>query len=119
MKQEKIKRFLIFCEPCSYKKIYGTDSPEDLTQIKVSSVPGGSPRLEKGKTVVPSTQKQLSKVKCPKCGRGVVLRPLPDVYSKSYDEIDKKEQQAREASEKRKRIEDGTPQKYTPPEFLG
>jgi len=119
MRQEKIKRFLVFCEPCSYKKIYDTNSPEDLTQIKVSQVPGGTPRLEKGKIVDRPTHKQLAKVKCPKCGRGVVLKPLPDVYSKSYDEIDKQEQQVREEAEKRKRIEDGTPHKYNPPEFLG
>ncbi len=119
MRQEKIKRFLVFCEPCAYKKIYSTDNPEDLIQIKVSPIPGGSPRLEKGKTVERPAKKQLNKVKCPNCGRGVVMKPLPDVYSKSYDEIDKREQKAKEEAEKKKRIEDGTPTKYKPPEFLG
>lgn len=121
MKQEKIKRYMIFCEPCAYKKIYTTEKPEDLVHIKVSEVPGGSPKLDPktGKTVFSKNHKQLQKVKCPKCGRGTVLKPLPDVYSKSYDAIDKREQEAREAAEKRKRVEDGTPIKYRPPDFLG
>ena len=67
---------------------------------------------------VPVVQ-QKPKVKCPDCGRGVVVKSLPDVYSKSYDEIDKREQKAKEEFEKKKRIEDGTPIKYRPPEFLG
>jgi predicted methyltransferase len=121
MKQEKTKRFLVFCEPCSYKKILNTDKPEDMVQIKVSPVPGGAPKLDPktGKTITRPTTNQCNKVKCPKCGRGVVLKPLPDVYSKSYDEIDKREQKAKEEIEKKKRIEDGTPIKYKPPEFLG
>lgn len=166
-KPEKIKRFLVYCEICSYKKIYDTDRPQDLTQIKVSPVPTKIPTLknqstknqvvdidsltaegwkkvdgdgkknlvfslnDKTKTLVfednqwkessvnlPVVQ-QKPKVKCPKCGRGIAVKSLPDVYSKSYDEIDKKEQKAKEEYEKKKRIEDGTPIKYKPPEFLG
>lgn len=165
---EKIKRFLVYCEICSYKKIFNTDKPEGLTQIKVSPVPTKIPTLnnpsvktkevvdidtltEQGwkkvdgdgkrslvfslndqtKTLIfennqwkesavniPVVQ-QKPKVKCPDCGRGVVVKSLPDVYSKSYDEIDKREQKAKEDLEKKKRIEDGTPMKYRPPEFLG
>ena len=167
MKMEKIKRFLVFCEPCSYKKIHTSDMPQGLTQIKVAAVPGKIPTLKnpnhklsvididdliskgwkkvdgdgkqslvfelngqtkhlvsvknewKESIVNLPVQPQCKKVKCPQCGRGVVVKPLPDVYSKSYDEIDKREQMAREEKEKRKRIEDGTPPKFQPPDFLG
>ena len=118
MRQQKSSRYFIYCEPCSYKKIYEEDS-NDLTQIKVSPIPGGCPKLEKGKTVVKKSTKQLSKVKCPKCGRGVVLKPLPEVYAKSFADIEAKQQKAREEFERQKRIEDGTPLKPKPPEFIG
>lgn len=166
-RQEKIKRFLVFCEPCAYKKIYLSDKPDGLTEIKTSPIPRHIPTLKNpnhkmlpididqltsegwkqvdgdGKTslifeksgttkmLVPhqngwcecalnlSVHKQNTKVKCPKCGRGVVVKKLPDVYSNSYDEIDRREQAAKEAQEKKKRIEDGTPPKLKPPEFLG
>ena len=120
MKLEKVKRFLLFCEPCSFKKILGTNTPEDMTPIKTSPVPGGAPKLDpkSGKTLEKKSLNQHAKVKCPQCGRGVTIKPLPDVYSKSYDEIDKREQQAKEAAEKKKRIEDGTPPKLDL-DFLG
>lgn len=166
-RMEKIKRWLVFCEPCAYKRILNTDRPEDMTSIKVSPVPGKIPQLNQpnmkfhpvsidtlteqgwkqtggdgkthfifelnGQTKVLvydkndwkesiqnlPMQKQCSKVKCPKCGRGVVIKALPDVYAKSYDEIDAREQKAREEADRRKRIEDGTPLKKETPDFLG
>lgn len=119
MAQQLTKRFIVFCEPCSYKRILTTDKPDDMALIKVSAVPGGVPRFDQktGKTVTRPTQTQCGKVKCPKCGRGVVVKALPVVYSKSYDEVDKRNQAIRDAEEKRKRIEDGTPIK--PTDFLG
>lgn len=165
---EKISRFLVYCEICAYKKIFNTDKPDDLVQIKTSAIQTKIPTLTNpsiktsnvvdidtltsqgwkkvdgdGKTnlvfelngqtktlvsqnnqwkesvVNIAVMQQKTKVKCPSCGRGVVVKSLPDVYSKSYDEIDKKMQKAKEEYEKKKRIEDGTPIKYNPPEFLG
>lgn len=119
MRHQKNNRFFIYCEPCCYKNIYEEDS-KDLTQIKVSPIPGGSPKLEKGKTVIRKPINPLSKVKCPKCGRGVVLKPLPEVYARSFAEMEAKQQKLREESERKKRIEDGIPLKrQQPPEFLG
>ena len=168
MTQGKIKRFLVFCEPCSYKKIFNSDKPEGLTQIKTAPVPGKIPTLKnpnhklspvdiddltskgwkkvdgdgkvslvfelngqqkylvseknvwKESVINLTVQPQCSKVKCPKCGRGVVIKNLPDVYSKSYDEIDLRVQKAKEEIEKKRRIEDGTPSKLEDiPDFLG
>lgn len=167
-KIEKHKRWLIFCEPCTYKRILNTDQPEDMVSIKVSPVPGKIPQLNQpnqklqaadidkltaegwqhtggdGKSHLVFTlngqnkilvfdknewkesvlnlpmQKQCSKVKCPQCGRGVVIKALPDVYAKSYDEIDAREAKAREDADKRRRIEDGIPiRREKDPDFLG
>ncbi len=122
-KKQVISRWLLFCEPCSYKQIITADEPgEGLVEIKTSPVPTGIPAIDpqtkKIKTALPLPQPK--KVKCPQCGRGVVIRKLPDVYAnafKAVDEITRKEQ---EALEKKKRIEDGKPHIRTnTEEFLG
>lgn len=106
-----IKRYMIFCEPCTFKKILDTDSPDDLIGIPVAAIPSGAPRLDKttGKVINRPEIPQLPKVKCPKCGRAIVVKPLPEVYSKAFTGIDEQKRRAQEEADKKQRIEDGTP----------
>lgn len=119
MKPEKTKRFLLFCEPCAYRKIFDTDKPEGLYLSKSSAVPLKTIKMGDDVDKSKSFKEQPIKSKCPKCGRGVILKKLPQVYAKSYDEVDKRKQKEQEEYEKKKRIEDGTPKKLTPPDFMG
>ena len=73
-----IKKYLVYCEPCGYKRITDGSSDEDLKKVPRSDVPGGAPQLD------PQTKKvkfkkstpQPTMVKCPKCGRGIRVRKL-------------------------------------------
>lgn len=110
-KPQKIKRWFMFCEPCSHKQIIEKFENEELVEIKRSHVPGGSPRLNKEKKKIEERPKQSQPrmFKCPKCGRGCACKKLPDVYSKEFDRLDEKARKDKEDAEKKKRLEDGTP----------
>jgi hypothetical protein len=98
--QKTNKRWIVFCEICSYKQIVeGEEFKVDLHQIK-------------------TTIKDQIKLKCPKCGRGITVRNLPGAYSSTIKEIEEKQKKEHAERERKKRIEDGTPvQRET--EFLG
>jgi hypothetical protein len=116
------KRYMIYCEPCTFKKILETNKPEDMTMIQTSPIPGGAPELDPvtRKTVVKPNKPAPIKVKCPQCGRGVVLKELPEVYAKEYSAIDEKRDKERREKDKRQRIEDGRPiKREKDPDFLG
>lgn len=115
------KRFLLFCEPCAFKQIFETDQPDTLTMMKVSDVPGGAPQLDPktNKAVAKPVTKANPKAKCPKCGRGVVLKKLPDVYVKSFSEIDSRRQKEKDDFERAQRIKDGQPPQKPDVEFTG
>jgi hypothetical protein len=118
-----VKRWFIFCEPCSFKKIVTGDKPgEGLVEIKTASVPGGAPVLDPTtkKTKTKPDLKRPKKFKCPQCGRGVTAKKLPDVYEKAYKAIDEERIKREQEEEKRKRLEDGQPPKRKPDEdFMG
>lgn len=117
-----IKRYMVFCEPCTYRQIIEAAEPQELTTIKTSAIPGGSPQLDPAtkKAVAPPAKPRQQKVKCPKCGRGIVVRDLPEVYAKEYTAIDERRQQERRAADVQKRIEDGKPiRREKDPDFLG
>lgn len=107
-------RLMLFCEPCAYKQIIEKDNSEDLRTIPTSPIPLGYLKKTKEKE-----KQQPKKTKCPKCGRGVALKTLPEAYSKAYEEIEKKEKEKKIEEEKFKRIKDGTPIKVNQSEFLG
>jgi hypothetical protein len=108
-KQEAVKRWFVHCDFCSYHRIF--DQAEDLIEIKTSPIPGGSPELnlETKKTTTKPTQAQPKKIKCPSCGRGTVVKKLPEVYSKAFKKIDEEERQRNEQAERERRIRDGQP----------
>lgn len=98
-----------------------TDKPEDMVAIKVSDVPGNIPQLDPvaGKTITKPNLKSLPKVKCPKCGRGVIIKKLPETYTKTFAEIDEKNRKEAELLDRKKRVEDGRPLKREQdPDFL-
>lgn len=98
------KRYMIFCEPCAYKKI--VESTDGLVEIRRPKVPGGSPYIDPltKKTKTKKATEQPPSVKCPKCGRGVVLKRLPDVFVKAEKEqrkrIEEEEERQKEAQRK-------------------
>ena len=110
-KPRKIKRWFLFCEPCSHKQIIEKFEDTDLYEIPRADVPGGSPKLDpvKKKTVLSPSTPQPKMFKCPQCGRGCACKNLPDVYEKVYKEIDDNKRKEREEEERRKRMEDGKP----------
>lgn len=111
-KPQTVKRWYLFCEPCSHKQIIqGNDPCHGLTQMKMSPVPGGSPRYDEQekKTVIKKTVPRLPYAKCPKCGRACVIKKLPDVYNDVFQSIDEDEKKKKEEAERLKRIEDGAP----------
>lgn len=120
-----IIRWFIYCEPCSFKQIVHSKDPSDsdLVEIKTSPIPGGSPVYdsERKKTVIKSSKPQNKKFKCPRCGRGIVAKKLPDVYVGAYRDIDEQKRKEQEEYEKKKRVEDGTPirRSENKPDFLG
>lgn len=132
-KMEANKRWFITCDYCSYKKIFESSDegplvqnrPKDITgmvEIKTSPVPGGTPQLDPhtNKTIVKPEKPQPKKTKCPKCGRGVIIKKLPDVYVNMYKEIDENEKKSRVDAEKAQRLKDGQPIKRDKdPTFLG
>lgn len=113
-KKPSPKRKMIFCEPCSYKRILeANETPEDLFSIKVSPVPGGIPELDPvtGKTKVKPVTDQTKKLKCPRCGRGVVVKDLQPAYANAFKQIDDKAEKERLEADRKKRLEDGEPSK--------
>lgn len=111
------KRKMIFCEPCSFKMIIEPDQTPDLIEIKTSKIPGKIPEIDPatGKTKVYPEKKQILKYKCPKCGRGVIVKELQAAYTKTYKQLDDKLEKERVDADRKKRLEDGKPpEKKTP-----
>lgn len=109
-KTDLTKRHWIYCEFCSYKQIF-EEIPEDLVKIPVVDIPGGIPQYdaELKRTITKKQIKNLPKSKCPKCGRGVRIRPLPEVYSKQYQTLDEQRRKEQEEHDKQQRLIDGVP----------
>jgi len=108
-KQTKNKRLIVYCEPCGYKQIIIEDSDIDLNEIPLADVPGGAPRLNlvTKKTVDRKSLSRNKTYKCPKCGRGISSKALPEVYVKTIKEREELENKEREQQEREQRIKDG------------
>ena len=112
MNKPKTKSRMIFCEPCSFKMILQDDNiPDSLVEIKTSAVPGGIPSLDPttGQIKTKPSSPQKKKIKCPKCGRGVVVKELQGAYSSTIDKIKQKIEKENIEEDRKKRIEDGKP----------
>ena len=121
MNNSKVKRTMIFCEPCGYKSIIEPkQNPDELTEIVSAKIQAGIPQLEGNKTVTKPFIERPKMYKCPKCGRGVRVKELLAPYAKAMSEIDQKKELDRLEADKLKRIEDGKPkEKPSDPVFLG
>lgn len=113
MKIKNNKRYFLFCEPCCYKRIFEANEQPDLIEVKTSNVPAGIPQLDPvtQKTVLKKEIPQKKKYKCPQCGRSIVVKELPEAYAKSFKDVDERNRKAQEEADKKKRIQDGQPQK--------
>lgn len=114
MDQQKtiLKRTMIFCEPCSFKMILEKGClPESLVEIKTSPIPGGIPQLDPktGRAKQKPHTNQNKRYKCPKCGRGVVVKELQGAYSTTINQIEMKAQLQKHEEDRRQRIQDGKP----------
>lgn len=98
------------------------DNPEDLIMIKRSSIPGSIPQLDpvSKKTKTSKDKKQNKMCKCPQCGRGAIVKSLPDVYKKTFKKLDEEEHKRQQEIEKKKRLEDGKPhERKLDDDFIG
>lgn len=108
-KQTNNKRWIVYCEPCGYKQIVTEDLDVDLNEIPLADIPGGAPRLNlvTKKIVERKSVSRNKTYKCPKCGRGISSKTLPEVYTKTIKEREKLEEKEREKQEREQRIKDG------------
>jgi hypothetical protein len=90
------KLYRLYCEYCNWKMTTdGTDAAaKALVEIKVSAVPGGSPKIdpETKKLTTPKAKQPKKRFKCPQCGRGVTPKlvkeePIPEPEKPSEDHI--------------------------------
>jgi len=95
-----VNNFLLFCEPCAYKKIITEDiAHEDIPRSKI---PGGIPYKDL-ETKSIKEKKQISQPlmrKCPNCGRGVILKRLTEAYTKAQTEQEKLQHEEKERVKK-------------------
>lgn len=111
MTNQPKRRKMLYCEPCSYKQIIECEDEIDLFEIKSSDIQRNIPRLNPA-TKRPEEKpkfKQAKRYKCPKCGRGIVLKDLQGSYAMTYKQIDQRLEKERIEEDRRKRIEDGKP----------
>ena len=111
---KKERRKFIYCEPCGFKRIYdGEESIKDLRETKRSPISRGTPTYDKvnKKTITPKAISQNRLFQCPKCGKGIVVKGLPEAFKKTLAEVDKIERERMEEQNKRDRLLDGMPHK--------
>lgn len=91
-----IDRWILYCEPCNYKEIVDESKLSNFIEIPTVPLCTGVPLYDEKqkRTIVPELKKQSKRVKCPQCGRGVVLKSLPEPYKK---ELKSKEEAAEAA----------------------
>jgi DNA-directed RNA polymerase subunit M/transcription elongation factor TFIIS len=86
-KQKKIKRFIVYCEPCGFKKIVDEDSLNEFFINETTSVFGGAPFIDiiTKKTKKKKNVKRNIQVRCPKCGRGVSTKFVKEKSSEDEE----------------------------------
>jgi hypothetical protein len=100
------KRFILFCEPCGHKEVIKDVDGCDFTEVPRSSVQTNIPKLDtkSNKTVASKTNRQAKMFKCPCCGRGVVVKPIPASYTHV---IEKREKEELDQRKKEELVQDG------------
>lgn len=117
----KVHKKIFFCEFCSFKTILNEDELcKNFVEIKLSPLQKKIPNLELKKEEKPKKnfKNQTKKFKCPKCGRGVVVKDLQGAYIKTVKEIEIKQEKDKQKADRQQRIEDGKPpEKRNIPDF--
>ncbi len=87
------RTYIIYCEPCNYKKIIENPNEVGLIGVATSPVPGRIPILdpETNKTKTFDHVTTMPKYKCPNCGRAVILKKFNVPKGKSIDKSDQTE----------------------------
>lgn len=72
----KDKKYLLYCQYCHYKRVFGDSDINSLSLQKSSEVQGGIPKYNEisKKTEVPPSKKGRYKGKCPTCGRKIFVQ---------------------------------------------
>lgn len=98
-------KYLIFCEICSYKQF--VKDPKELKGVERPNIPvppntkiqPSNGIVLTNKDVEPKIQKDIPQpvmVKCPKCGRGVIVKKIPDAYKNTDKQIRLRQQKEKE-----------------------
>jgi len=77
---KKTNKFIVYCEPCGFKKITDEESLDQFFINKTTSVSRGVPFLDAVTNKV-NKKKELKRniqVRCPNCGRGVTTKLLKE-----------------------------------------
>ena len=88
-----IKLYQLYCEICNWKRITDGSDIGDLFELKTSPIPAGIPKLD-SETKKTTTKKPLARTKkfrCPKCGRGWMVRLKKD----EIEAVDLKKEEAK------------------------
>ncbi len=83
------KTYVIYCEPCGFKKIIENPLDVGLTKYPASNIQGRIPVLnpENRKTETFEFIQPMPKFKCPNCGRTVILKKFNVPLNKPNDPI--------------------------------
>ncbi len=104
MAEKKIqKRWLIYCEPCSFRSTIMEEEIKGFTEVPLVDTPGGHPKRnpETKKVETPKSLPRAKMFKCPQCGRGVIAKPLPDIYVKTIEDVEKEKLKKQDAERKK------------------
>jgi len=75
-----VKTYQFYCEICNWKRITDGSDIQDLHEYTISPVPGGIPKRDAAskKMLKGKDRKPLKRFRCPKCGRPVIPRKIPN-----------------------------------------
>lgn len=81
----RVKLYIIYCEPCGFKRLTDGSDVAGLVPYKQSMIPTGSPYLDAatGQIKTPPAKQNSKKFKCPKCGRVVTVKKIADPDSRT------------------------------------
>lgn len=88
------------------KILNNADDLKNFNIIKNAKIQSKLPDI-KNKKIVTKNNKDM--IKCPSCGRGILVKNLNGSHLETINKIKTKEQKEKEENEFRKRIEDGKP----------
>ena len=88
-----MSKFFVYCEFCNFKDI--TESTEGYVEVKRAKIPRGIPTFDpvEKKTKNKKSLDQTKMIKCPQCGRGVILKKLPKPYAEALKKQEKEDEQ--------------------------